>query len=470
MLFNSFAFVVFACCFFPIWRLLRDRLRPRLAFLTLASFAFYGAWDWRYVFLLVYTGLIDFAAGIAMERRPERKRLWLALSLVGNVGSLLIFKYSGFAARAANALLGLAHAPLSVPVYDLILPVGISFYTFESLSYTIDVYQGKVKPTRDLVQFFAFLSMFPHLVAGPVIRPYDLLPQILANRKPTADQVWEGTRLIIHGLFKKMVIADQLAPAVNAAYNQALIPQSAPYWWVIATMFSLQIYCDFSGYTDIARGLAKWMGYDFPLNFNHPYISRSMREFWTRWHISLSTWFRDYVYLPLGGSHKGAWAAHRNMWITMLVSGLWHGAGWHFIAWGAVHALYTSVERVTRWPERLARMRWGRLAATLICIVLVNIAYVLFRAPTLGKAVSVLAVMLNPAHSTWAPVAAISLPAAIAGLLAIGRETYHYHGWGDLACWRSNAMRALEPVYLALILAMCVFLRGPGAAFIYFQF
>ncbi len=470
MLFNSFEFLVFAAVFFAVWYLLRRWRKWRWSFLIIASFFFYGWWDWRYIFLLAYTGIIDFTAGLAMERYPHRKKLILGVSLFGNVGSLAIFKYLGFATTSVNSILHLFGIHHQFPVYNLILPVGISFYTFESLSYTIDVYKGLVKPTRDILQFFSFLSLFPHLVAGPVIRPYDLMPQLAADRRPTDEQKWDGLRLIAHGFFKKMVIADTLAPVVNSAFAASVPRESAVYWWMIVTMFAVQIYCDFSGYTDIARGLAKWMGYEFPLNFNHPYISGSIREFWGRWHISLSTWFRDYVYIPLGGSKKGNFAGHKNMWITMVVSGLWHGAAWHFVIWGALHAFYLSIERLTRWPERLKAVRCGRALSTVILLVLVWVAWVFFRATTTEQAWRIVTLMFSFRDVGLSAIKGVGVPALAVTFITFCRELYLYKGWDAASIWQSRLTRSLEPVAVAVLFTACVYLRGPGNAFIYFQF
>ena len=223
------------------------------------------------------------------------------------------------------------------------------------MSYTIDVYRGRMKPVTNLFHFFAFLSMFPQLVAGPIVRARDLIPQLEKNRDTTEAERWDGLKLIVGGYFKKVVIADNLAPFVNTAFAAVPSPDSSLYWWLVIAAFAFQIFFDFAGYSDIARGLAKWMGYDFLVNFDHPYTSTSLREFWARWHISLSTWFRDYVYIPLGGSKKGESWGHVSMWMTMVISGLWHGAAFHFLVWGAVHALFLSIERITLWPERLKK-------------------------------------------------------------------------------------------------------------------
>ena len=501
VLFNSAEFLLFFAAFMAFWPLLRKRNNTRWAYLIAASFFFYGWWDWRFLFLLVGNGLIDFLAGLAMMRWPRKKRLLLVVSLSANLGALAVFKYLDFAVGNANAVLSWLGSSRAVPLPMLTLPVGLSFYTFQSMSYTIDVYRGSLTPTRNPLHFFASLALFPHLVAGPIIRAADLLPQLCVVRRTSEAQRWEGLRLIVFGYFKKVVIADNLAPVVNAAFSTGSLVPSGSYWWVIATLFAFQIYCDFSGYSDIARGLARWMGYQFPLNFDHPYISASFREFWTRWHISLSSWFRDYVYIPLGGSRgsveKGdrhlagaaaqrregglarsqspfstdGWAAHRNMWIAMLVSGLWHGAAWTFVIWGALHALFLSIERVTQWPKRLSQVQGGRVVATLITLTGVLVAWVFFRAQSLGQAVGIVGLMFDPrtfdlasirANLHWRELLLLGLMAA--------RHIQCHPGWGRVQWPQLNRPRIWQPVAVAVFVWACVFLRGPGSAFIYFQF
>ena len=335
-----------------------------------------------------------------MGAYPRYKVLFLIFSICGNVGSLAIFKYSSFIAENVDAFLSLlgfdVYLKSNIPQFMLILPVGISFYTFQSMSYTIDIYRGQLRPTRNVLHFFAYLSMFPQLVAGPIIRARDLLPQLKQNNKTTEQDRWEGLKLITHGFFKKVVIADNLAPLVNRAFNNPDPSNSSVYWWLAVTAFAFQIYCDFSGYSDIARGLARWMGYNFGLNFNHPYISLSLREFWTRWHISLSSWFRDYVYIPLGGSRKGNIHAYANMLITMVISGFWHGAAWNFVIWGFLHALFLSFERITQWPKYIKMIPGeGRWIASLIVLTQIWIAWVFFRAATMSQGIQIIKTMFS---------------------------------------------------------------------------
>ena len=467
MLFNSLIFVAFTIVFFLVFKLIGKNIKGRLIWLTAASFFFYGWWDWRFLSLILISGLIDYVAALAIEQNPGRKKLWLILSVAGNLGSLSLFKYSGFIAENIDKMLGLTGSlsfAANIPHFFLITPVGISFYTFQSMSYTFDVYKGKLKPTRNIMQFFAYLSMFPQLVAGPIVRAETMLPQLLQVTPVARDEKWDGYRLIVKGYFKKMVIADNLAPLVVAAFSAPDLNQSSFFWWGTIIAFAFQIYCDFAGYSDIARGLALWMGYDFPDNFNHPYISRSIREFWERWHISLSTWFRDYLYIPLGGNRKGKIRSYINLWITFLLSGLWHGAAWTFVVWGAVHSFFMSVERFTHWPERLGKSMIARFIAWFFVSVQVLVAWVFFRAETINQALDILKIMFSfkgPLQFGW------GLDISIFILLIILREL-------SVALGFDNKLKDKHPViemlFYALLIAAIVFFRGEGSQFIYFQF
>lgn len=467
MLFNSLIFIVFAIIFYLAFRIIGKNIKVRLIWLTAASFFFYGWWDWRFLSLILISGLIDFIAALGIAKFPKHRRTLLVLSIIGNLGSLALFKYSGFVAENIDKLLGLQGSfslAENIPEFFLITPVGISFYTFQSMSYTFDVYRNKLKPTSDFFQFFAYLSMFPQLVAGPIVRAETMLPQLLKATPVTNDKKWEGFRLVVRGYFKKMVIADNLAPLVVAAFSAPEINSSSLFWWGIIIAFAFQIYCDFAGYSDIARGLALWMGYDFPDNFNHPYISKSVREFWERWHISLSTWFRDYLYIPLGGNKKGKARSYLNLWITMLVSGLWHGAAWTFVAWGAVHAFFASVERFTRWPEKMRKNALAKFAAWLFVTIQVLVAWVFFRAETMEQAWKILKTMFafqGPVSFGW------GLDISIFMSVIILREIIHALGFDDKLKPRNPVF---EMLFYALLVAIIVFFRGEGSQFIYFQF
>ena len=322
-------------------------------------------------------------------------------------------------------------------------------------------------------RFFAYLSLFPQLVAGPIVRARDLLPQLTSFKPLSEQQRWDGLKLIVFGFFKKVVVADTLAIAVNTAFGASNLTESCSYWWIVMIMFAYQIYCDFSGYSDIARGLGKWMGYEFPVNFRNPYNASSFREFWQRWHISLSTWFRDYVYIPLGGSRKGKVYGYAAMWFTMLISGLWHGAAWHFIVWAALHAFYLSIERMTHWPKKLAELPGGRHLATLTVFMLTVLAWVFFRAETFSQAMSVFRIMLNPSILNYVVADSIIDNNEVNVLLIIlGCQLFYYFGW-DKSNWATSTSRAsavFESVFLAILILTCVFMRAPSNTFIYFQF
>jgi D-alanyl-lipoteichoic acid acyltransferase DltB (MBOAT superfamily) len=474
MPFNSIIFLIFGAFFFALWPFAKKTDTRRWIYITAASLLFYGWWDWRFIFLLLGAGLIDYLAGRAMVAWPAHKRYFLFASLAGNLGSLSVFKYSGFIADNIGLLLSAAGYPCDLtsrlPEFTLILPVGISFFTFQSMSYTIDVYLGRMKPVTNLFHFFAFLSMFPQLVAGPIVRARDLIPQLEKNRATTEEERWDGLKLIVGGYFKKVVIADNLAPFVNAAFAAVPSPDSTLYWWLVVSAFAFQIFFDFGGYSDIARGLAKWMGYDFLVNFDHPYTSTSMREFWARWHISLSTWFRDYVYFPLGGSKKGDSWGHVNMWLTMVISGLWHGAAFHFLAWGAVHALFLSIERITLWPERLKKLPGGSVLALTFVLFQVLIAWVFFRAQDITQAFAIIGTMLEFNGRLGFPTNEAFKVGVLYLSLGMGMELCHFSKI-DIRTWFSPAVyRAVEVASVAILMALSVFFRGAGMQFIYFQF
>ncbi|HYG76874.1 MAG TPA: MBOAT family O-acyltransferase [Planctomycetota bacterium] len=464
MRFNSLEFLVFAALFFLIWRYVKRNQSARWLWIMLMSSVFYGWWEWSYLWLLFVSGGIDFVSAWWIESFPRHRKKLLFFSMASNLGILGFYKYSAFAAENLNVLL----QPLSlqVPIVNYALPIGISFYTFQSMSYTIDVYRGECKATRNILHFFAGLMLFPQLVAGPILRARDILPQLEPEPVPPDEQKrFEGLALIAHGYFKKVVIADNLAPTVTAAFGAhgLGVIESSAYWWAIMAMFAFQIYCDFSGYTDIARGLAKWMGYDFALNFNHPYSAASIRDFWSRWHISLSTWFRDYVYVPMGGSRTSPLRTHVNLWITMILSGLWHGASWRFIIWGALHAAYVSLERVTDWPRRILSLPLGRFIAIAVVLVQVLVAWVFFRAESMAQATGIIRVMfsfVSAPHDSLQPALAFLL-------LGIGYETW--------MCVRVQPFMLrtkgwMEPAGVACLLVAAVFFRGHGQNFIYFQF
>ncbi|MCW9037116.1 MBOAT family O-acyltransferase, partial [Altibacter sp.] len=355
MLFNSLDFALFFPVVFLLYWAFAKHLTVRNAFLLAASYFFYGWWDWRFLFLIAFSSLVDFFVGKYLYKATGNTRrkvlLWTSISV--NIGLLAYFKYANFFIESFVDSFRLFGQDLEVAPLQIILPVGISFYTFQTLSYTIDIYKRKLEPTNNALAFFTFVAFFPQLVAGPIERASHLLPQFFKTYKFDYQQVKSGLLLMAFGLFKKMVIADRAAILVNQVYGD---PGSYDgYQLVVATFFfAVQIYCDFSGYSDIAIGIARTMGFDLMKNFDSPYFSKSITEFWRRWHISLSTWFRDYVYIPLGGSRGGTYKTYANLFIVFLVSGLWHGAAFTFVIWGAIHGVIIVLEKAfTKQRENL---------------------------------------------------------------------------------------------------------------------
>lgn len=468
MTFTSIVFLIFFTVFILLWANLKKR-EARWFLLTIASFFFYGWWDWYFLGLLIATGFFDFVLAIFIDRAQShsRKRFLMCFSVISNLSVLFLFKYAVFFSKNFEAFMlnfGVTwNIANNIPAVLLILPIGISFYTFESLSYTIDVYHGHIKPTRNVFQYFAFLSMFPRLVAGPIERPANLLPQMESNKPPSQEMIWKGFNLVLFGYFKKLVIADNLAPLVNQAFESST-PLSGYSWWIAMLSFSIQIYCDFSGYSDIARGLANFMGFDFKLNFNSPYIAQGFSDFWRRWHISLSSWFRDYLYIPLGGSKVSRVRAHVNSWITMLVSGFWHGANWTFVVWGGMHALYLSVEKELAWDKFLLRKSWGKYLVAFITFILATLAWVFFRAETLTKGVEVTKAMLLMSDGAKM----VTNKQIILILLPLLPQWYELNK-------NKTAVEFYLPnwiirIAMSVMILLCIYYRGPGSTFIYFQF
>ena len=386
MLFNSIEFLAFLPIVFGVYWLLERHLRFQNLFVVIASYVFYGWWDWRFLILIAFTSAWAYLFGLL-----PRSKWNVALSLIINLGILGFFKYYNFFVDSLVALIpGLS---LSSQTLAVVLPVGISFYTFQALSYTLDVYRGTIRPTRDPMAFFAFISFFPQLVAGPIERATNLLPQFERVRRFDYALAVEGCRQMIWGFLKKVVIADSCAAAANGLLNFG--NPSSISLWVGVTLFTFQIYGDFSGYSDIAIGCSKLFGIRLMRNFAHPYFSRDIAEFWRRWHISLTTWFRDYLYIPLGGSRCGTWKKVRNTFAIFLVSGLWHGANWTFVLWGAFHAVcflpLLLLKRNRRYTtDVVAEGRWfprsrEAMAMALTFFVAV-VGWALFRAPDIATA------------------------------------------------------------------------------------
>jgi len=345
MLFNSIQFGIFFLIVYFFYLLLRHKWQNRM--LLIASYVFYGSWDWRFLSLIFISTIVDYFTGLKIHNSQSRRRkkIFLVISIVTNLSILGFFKYFNFFSENLEALFSQFGFAVEPRFLNIILPVGISFYTFQTMSYTIDIYRGKLEPTRKFFDFALFVAFFPQLVAGPIERAKRLLPQILSSRSVTLEKFTQGSYLIFWGLFQKIFIADNLARFVDPVFSTG--PPYEGAMVVLATYaFAFQIFCDFAGYSNIARGLGKLMGFDIMVNFNIPYIATNPSEFWRRWHISLSTWLRDYLYIPLGGNRKGSFNTYRNLALTMLLGGLWHGAAWTFVIWGAYQGLLLIVHRL----------------------------------------------------------------------------------------------------------------------------
>jgi alginate O-acetyltransferase complex protein AlgI len=389
MVFNSLTFLIFSVIFFPVYFLTKGKLR--LLWILIASYVFYGWWDVRFLALIMISTVMDFTFGklIGATEEKGRRRLFLIFSMIMNMGFLCYFKYFNFFIDSFITMMHSFGFQPSVTTLQIMLPIGISFYTFQSLSYTIDIYRKEIPVERNFLKFAAFIALFPQLVAGPIVRARDLLPQMDIDKKFDWDNFNSGLGRILWGFFKKVAIADSLAPFVDQCWADPT-KFSSSHLLIGVIFYSFQIYCDFSGYSDIAIGLARIMGYRFVENFKTPYFSQSFSEFWTRWHISLSSWLRDYLYIPLGGNRKGKFHTYKNNMITMLLGGLWHGANVAFVFWGFLHGMYLILQRFTTpvWRKFVALVRMPPFLNSAICMLLVYtltvLAWIYFRSGSLG--------------------------------------------------------------------------------------
>ena len=466
MLFNSYEFLFLLLPVVLAGYYLFLPARWRQGWLALASYVFYGWWDFRFCGLLLLTTTIDYVVGgrIAAARSPAAKKRWLLASVCSDLSILGFFKYYDLGAETANALaqaLGAGAGPL--PLLHLVLPVGISFYTFQAMSYSIDIYRDQARPARSFVDFACYVSLFPQLVAGPIVR-YRELDQQLRERTHTWAKAGAGLALFVLGLAKKVLLADAVAPMAAWGFAQESIGLAGA--WSSLLAYTLQIYFDFSGYSDMAVGLGLMLGFQFPQNFDSPYKSASITEFWRRWHISLSSWLRDYLYVPLGGNRQGPVRTYVNLFLTMLLGGLWHGANWTFMLWGAYHGILLALERIL--GKRGLAWALPRPLQMAFTFVLVMFGWVLFRAPTLTEAGRMFAGLtgFNGWGAAW-PLAGTG--ALNWGMLGLGlgvalaaRNTWEIR-------WRPNGWLA---VALLALFALCVatFLVNTSSPFLYFQF
>jgi alginate O-acetyltransferase complex protein AlgI len=458
MVFNSLPFLVFVFAFFLVWARIKKYNKFKWFWIVLMSFVFYAWWDWRFLFILIFTGLIDYVSGKKILNQPSNKFFWLWLSLGSNILSLVFFKYSGWITQLLDDVFK-TNLNNQLPEFSLVVPVGISFYTFNSMSYTIDLYRGKTKPAENLLHFFAFISFFPHLVAGPIIRAKDILGQLTQNHSVNNLQLLNGVKLCVWGFFQKMVLADNLAIYVNDKFSIVSMQTDALVWWICMLAFSFQIYFDFNGYSTIARGLAKLCGIHFKLNFNNPFLAHSFQNFWKRWHISLSSFFRDYVYKSIGGNKISPLRTEVNKWLTMLISGLWHGANLTFLFWGALHALFLSLERLFK------TIKLPRFLSVFVVFIGVLLAWVFFRAPTIQDAFYVIKVMFS--FNTLLSFKSIVFSSVFVWLIVSFLVVYTpKHPFLN----KIKNTTVFQMFSWSLLILSCIFLRGPEQQFIYFQF
>jgi len=470
MLFNSYIFWVFFAVVIVAYR--RCNLHWQNRMLLVASYVFYGTWNWRFLFLLAGTTLMDYFVGLGIFAAPaqRRKKGYLLISVCANLLLLGFFKYYGFFSHELMGALGNIGIHASLPVLNVVLPVGISFYTFQELSYTIDVYRGRTTPVRNLLDFGLYVSFFPQLVAGPIERSDHLIPQLLRARRREPDDFSTGLYLALAGLFRKVVIADNMAAVANAVFSRKTDQLSGAECLMGLYAFSLQIYGDFSGYSSIAQGIARWMGIRLMDNFRMPYLAVSPSDFWHRWHISLSTWLRDYLYIPLGGNRGGEWKTYRNLMLTMAIGGLWHGANWTFISWGVYHGLLLCLWRPFERgkPKEGAPNPLIRLLKMAVMFHLVCIGWLMFRAESMTQAWDFLARIATDFR--WTPAAGymLGLMVFLAGPLLL------YEIWmerrKDLLALVNVHWLARGLAYSYLTWMLLVFPAEAAHEFIYFQF
>jgi len=458
MLFHTWPFALFFIIVYPAYLALKDT-RLRLPWLLAASYFFYACFNPLYLILISYSTLLDYIVVMKMAKSARRK-MWLSISIVNNLGLLSFFKYGGFVTDNLNLLLSSLGIPYALPAPGIILPVGISFYIFQSMSYTIDYYRGNIERETSLIRYATFVSLFPRLVAGPIERAKNLLPQMQKPPKVSIQDITDGLSLFVVGFFKKVALADYMALYVDRVYD-APEQFQAPALVLATFLFSWQIYFDFSGYTDMARGVARMMGFRLMLNFNNPYLATGLGDFWSRWHISLSSWFKDYVYIPLGGNRKGKFNTYKNMLLTMVISGLWHGAAWTFVIWGALHALgrfcTRELEKTSFYKERIPKV-----AKQLLVFVFVSFAWIFFRAATISDAwVIVTRIFSSGLANPYCPLLALAL------VFAVWLYQFAYE---SKLRWVLELRYVRVGIVLLLVFYLAVFAPTSEKAFIYLQF
>ena len=483
MLFNSIDFAVFLPIVFVLyWFVTNKSLKLQNALIVVASYVFYGWWDWRFLSLIFFSTIVDYSVGVKLktENKQSRRKVLLWTSILVNLGFLGFFKYYNFLLDNFISAFTFFGSEVNANSLNIILPVGISFYTFQTMSYTIDVYKRKLEPTSDFIAFSAFVSFFPQLVAGPIERAAHLLPQFYSKRTFDYAKAVDGMRQILWGLFKKVVIADNCAEFANLIFNNSA-DYSGSTLVLGAIFFTFQIYGDFSGYSDIAIGTSRLFGFDLMQNFNFPYFSRDIAEFWRRWHISLSTWFRDYLYIPLGGSRGGTWMKIRNTFIIFIVSGFWHGANWTFIVWGALNAIYFLPLLLTnKNRNNLETVAEGRLLPSLkelffmlLTFGLTVFAWIFFRANDIAHAVNYISEIFSASVVSLPQFDGLNRAVVVLGLMLLfliiewaGR--FGEYGIDKLGLQWGRPLRWTFYAFLIFIIGM--FMKSEESPFIYFQF
>ena len=470
----------YSCLVFMLyWFVFRGRRWQNLLVVT-ASYVFYGWWDWRFLLLIALTSVCVYGSGLLLEHyegRRRRQQIVCAVNIVFNLGILGVFKYYNFFVENLDALFGMMGYQLDWVTMIVILPVGISFYTFQALSYTIDVYQKRLPATHDIIEFLAYISFFPQLVAGPIERATNLLPQFQRRRQFDYAKAVDGMRQMLWGFLKKLVIADNCATVVNEYWNHY---QDLPgvSLFLMGVLFTFQIYCDFSGYSDIAIGCARLFGFNLMRNFSFPYFSRSIPEFWRRWHISLTTWFCDYIYFPLGGSRCDKWKIIRNVYIVWGISGLWHGANWTFICWGLFHATLLAIYNIfginTKYKQVVAYGKYlPNIRETLqiaLTFLLTVIGWIIFRAESMTQAVDFLTAMVSNRFFDASDLHGVTYMCFGIALLAVEwlqRDKQHALQFSDAKPFNHRLVR--WGVYYIILLLIAKY-AGSSQTFIYFQF
>ncbi len=471
MVFNSLEFALFFLIVYSLYICLKVRWQNIL--LLISSYFFYGWWDWRFLSLLWISTIIDYYVGGKLpQAEGARRKHLLLLSLITNLGILGFFKYFNFFVDSTVHLLNTIGLQPNAPVLNIILPVGISFYTFQTMAYTIDVYRKKMEPTRNFLTFAIYVAYFPQLVAGPIERAQHLIPQFEKPRRVTTEDFSSGALLVLIGLVRKVAIADFVAPYVDEAFNDPAAMSSMGLFLSVV-LFSIQIYGDFAGYTDIARGVSRMIGIDLMENFNHPYFATTITEFWHRWHISLSTWLRDYLYIPLGGNRGSRMFVYRNLMLTMLLGGLWHGAAWTFVIWGGLHgvALITHKLWIEFGPHKnaenpsLSKRLPGMIFSWLVTMFLVGVTWVFFRASSFENAFDVLGGIFIPQDGEKVSTKIVAY--AVAMLLFIDIPQTMKRNHTIMLRW-PVAVRGLA--YALMIFTLLATKTNEEIPFIYFQF